>query len=151
MGVGLLQDRGKLSFGVLQLRALVVAGLAIVERGARRFAGDLAVRHHEDAIGRGQQLGELGGDHEYRLAARGEIAHQRDDLGLGADVDAARRLIEDEDVRLGVEPFADDDLLLIAARERADSGIPRGGLDPQGLDLPIRRRRPLRRGDESQR
>ena len=47
------------------------------------------------------------------------------------------RLVEDEDVRLGVQPLADDDLLLVSAGERADRSLARGGLDPQALDLPV--------------
>ena len=49
----------------------------------------------------------------------------------------AGRLVEHEDVRLGVQPFADDDLLLVSARERADRRLARGRLDPQALDLPV--------------
>ena len=39
------------------------------------------------------------------------------DLELGADVDAARRLVEDEDRRLGHQPLGEHDLLLVAAGE----------------------------------
>ena len=49
-----------------------------------------------------------------------EPAHQRVDLGLGADVDAAGRLVHDQDPRLGLQPLAEDDLLLVAAGELAD-------------------------------
>ena len=41
-------------------------------------------------------------------------------IGLGADVDAVCRLVEDQDPRLGREPFREHDLLLVAAREAAD-------------------------------
>jgi hypothetical protein len=44
-------------------------------------------------------------------------AHQTIDLRLGADVDADGRLVEDEKLGAVIEPFADHDLLLIAARE----------------------------------
>ena len=46
-----------------------------------------------------------------------EVVQQPVDLALGADVDAARRLVEDQDVGVGGEPLADDDLLLVAARQ----------------------------------
>ena len=39
------------------------------------------------------------------------------DLDLGADVDAARRLVDDEDLGPQREPARQHDLLLIAARE----------------------------------
>ena len=42
------------------------------------------------------------------------------DLGLGADIDALRRLFEQQHVNPAREPFGQNDLLLIATRERAD-------------------------------
>ena len=48
-----------------------------------------------------------------------EVVDQAVDLDLGADVDAAGRLVEDEDARLRLEPFREHDLLLVAAGERA--------------------------------
>ena len=42
------------------------------------------------------------------------------DLGLGADVDSLRRLVEDDDARPKRQPLAEHDLLLIAAAERRD-------------------------------
>ena len=43
------------------------------------------------------------------------------DLVLGADIDAARRLVKDQDARPHCQPFGEDDLLLIATGETADS------------------------------
>ena len=51
--------------------------------------------------------------------AFGKRPHQPVDFGLGADIDAARRLVKDHDLRRHGEPFGQHDLLLIAARERA--------------------------------
>jgi hypothetical protein len=49
------------------------------------------------------------------------------DFGLGADVDAARRLVEDQHVAIAQQPLGDDDLLLVAAREQARFlGVGRG-------------------------
>ena len=48
-----------------------------------------------------------------------ELADQVVDAGLGADVDAARRLVEDQDLRLRLQPLGEHDLLLVAAREEA--------------------------------
>ena len=39
------------------------------------------------------------------------------DLVLGADVDAARRLVEDQQLGLGEQPLAEHHLLLVAARQ----------------------------------
>ena len=44
----------------------------------------------------------------------------RVNLLLGADVDAARRLVQEEDPRLDSERAPDQDLLLIAAAQRAN-------------------------------
>ena len=57
--------------------------------------------------------------------------HQRVDLRLRPDVDALRRLVEDQDRRLVSQPARQRDLLLVAARERADVGVDRRGLDAQ--------------------
>ena len=46
-------------------------------------------------------------------------ADQRVHLRLGADVDAARRVVEQHHRRLRVEPLGEHDLLLVAARQRA--------------------------------
>ncbi len=48
--------------------------------------------------------------------AIGEAAHQRVDLALGADVDAARGLVEDHHARLHRQPLGEHHLLLVAAR-----------------------------------
>ncbi len=42
------------------------------------------------------------------------------DLALGTDVDAARRIVQQHDIRMDLQPLADDDLLLVAARELMD-------------------------------
>ena len=52
------------------------------------------------------------------LPSRGQLVQQPVDLALGADVDAARRLVEDQDVAVAQQPFGDDDLLLVAAGEQ---------------------------------
>jgi hypothetical protein len=55
----------------------------------------------------------------HRLALGGEPVDDRVDLVLGADVDAAGRLVEDQHVRVGEDPLAEDDLLLVAAGQLA--------------------------------
>ena len=57
----------------------------------------------------------LGGDEEHAAAVAGEPVDDRIDLVFGADVDAARRLVHDEDRRRRHQPFGDHDLLLVAA------------------------------------
>ena len=42
-----------------------------------------------------------------------------------------------EDVRFGVQPLAEDDLLLVSAGTRADRSLARAGLDPEASDLAV--------------
>ena len=42
------------------------------------------------------------------------------DLGARADVDAARRLVQNQHGRIGEQPFSEHDLLLVAAAEARD-------------------------------
>ena len=67
--------------------------------GVRQIGDRAAVAQHEDAVGAFDDLLELGGDHQHAEALVGELADQRLDLGLGADVDAAGRLVEDQQLR----------------------------------------------------
>src|SRR4051812_44508336 len=45
------------------------------------------------------------------------------DLGTRADIDAARRLVEDQHMRRALQPAADHHLLLVAAAQPADRRI----------------------------
>ena len=73
--------------------------------------------------GRGRQAV---GDHE-RRAALHDRRQRRLDLALGGGVDRRRRLVEDQDARVGDERPRDGDALALAARERvaalADDGV----------------------------
>ena len=64
--------------------------------------------------------GQLRRDHDDRQAAFGQRLHQRVDLRLRPDVHALRRLVEDEDRGPDRQPARERDLLLVAARQRAD-------------------------------
>ena len=73
-----------------------------------------------------------------------------EDLGLGADVDAPCRLVEQQHPRLGQEALGDHDLLLVAARERGDGRI--GAGDPDGQvrgSSPRRPSAPCRRASQN--
>ena len=63
-----------------------------------------------------------------------EAADQGVDLGLGADVDAAGGLVEEQELGLGQEPAGEDALLLVAPREAGDRRAAAGGLDREPLD-----------------
>ncbi len=87
---------------------------------AGEHRGDPAVAQDQGAVGDVGELGEVGRVEQDGVAARGEVAHQGEDLGLGADIDAARRIEEEQDPGFGGEQLGQHDLLLVAARQRAD-------------------------------
>ena len=93
--------------------------------------GQPAVGHDVDEVGRLEDLGDLGAVDDHRVAAAGVLAHEPVDLALRADVDAAGRLLEDEHARALHDRRRDGDLLLVAARQRADRQVDRGRLDPE--------------------
>ena len=64
---------------------------------------------------------------QHGRAASGEAPQRLWISDLGADVDAARRLVEKNSLRAGGEPAGDDHLLLIAAREVPHECIRAGG------------------------
>ena len=109
--------------------------------GARELGADAALVHDEDPVGHAQHLGQLGGDHQDRHAAAGEVGEQPVHLGLGADVDAPGGLVDDEQRGVGRQPLGQHDLLLVAAGERGHRVLGRAGLD---LQAPRPRPRPAR-------
>ena len=108
--------------------------------GARQRASQPPRLHDRDAIAHAENLRHLGRDHEDRDAAFGEPSHQLVNLRLGADVHALRGLIEDQDLRMRLEPAREGDLLLVASRQRPHVGVDRSRLDAQVFD--VRRVRP---------
>ena len=95
-------------------------------------------RHHGDPVADPEQLGEIRADDQDRLALRGQLAEQAIDLGLGADVDAAGRLVEQQDVGLLVQQPRQGHLLLVAAREAATPAGP--GRSPRSVSRAIQPR-----------
>src|SRR5580704_8158964 len=70
-------------------------------------------------------------------------------LGLGADVDAARWLIEDQELGIVGEPLSEHDFLLVAAGEPASDLVDRACLDAESRNT-LKRHPPLRSAvDES--
>src|SRR5215213_443697 len=93
-----------------------------------------AIAKHQQAIADGEQLDQLRRDYDDPLATVRERADDPQDLCLGLDIDAGRRLIHDQDLGLSSQPFADDDFLLIAAGEETHGGADRARLDAQVVD-----------------
>ena len=71
--------------------------------------------HHQGAVGQADDFFHLAGREQDGNALAGQLIHQFIDFFLRADIDAAGRLIEQQQLRLEAEPFAEHDLLLIAA------------------------------------
>src|SRR3954469_14643997 len=88
---------------------------------ARHLAGQPALVHDEHAVGHAEHLGQLARDHQHREPLAGELAHQPVDLGLRADLDATRGLVDDQHLRPGGQPLPENHLLLVAARQCADA------------------------------
>ena len=63
------------------------------------------------------------------LPAVGQLVDDAIDLVFGADVDAAGRLVQDQDFRIGEQPFRQHDLLLVAAGQMAGRLIDIGAAD----------------------
>ena len=104
--------------------------------------GDKASGDHDsDPVGQRHDLLKVGGDDEHGGAAIAFAPQDRVDLGFGAHVDADCRFIQNEDARGAREPFAEQNLLLVAAREQVDRPLPVGRLNgkvrndvPAGFD-----------------
>ena len=113
---------------------------------ARQVGDDASLEHHEDAVGKRQDLGELGRDEQdgVALVALGEELAV-DELD-GADVDAARRLLGDQHRRAMGKLARDHDLLQVAAGERSDRQLFAGDPDVEARDQLARQRCQGRRG-----
>ncbi len=104
----------------------VVGGNRRQDRRARSMASSFqradmgAIAQHDDPIGIGDDLVEFGRNHQQRQAAVAELANEPDDLGMGADIDAARRFVQHQDARRGREPARQQHLLLVAAGQQPD-------------------------------
>ena len=67
----------------------------LLEVAAGERAHLAALAHHHDPVAHRQHLGQVGRDEDDGDAGAGELADQLMDIGLGADIDAAGRLVED--------------------------------------------------------
>ena len=73
----------------------------------------------ENGRAQARELTEIAGIDQRGTTARREIADQRMDLRLRGNIDALRRVLEQQHGGVAREPFGQDDLLLIAARKSA--------------------------------
>ena len=103
-------------------------------RAGLEAGGDLAVAHHQHLVRQADRLLQRVGDQQDRHALRREIADQFVDLFLGADIEPARRMVEDQDARARRHPARQHHLLLVAAAELAAGDVGARRLDAQPLD-----------------
>ena len=118
--------RGTGTYASSFMRRLLCSSITRARSSSSRHgprAAELAPAHHRDAVADRRAAPGRARHHEHGLAARREPVDERVDLGAAADVDAARRLVEQEHVDVVVEQPRERDLLLVAARERADGLI----------------------------
>ena len=102
--------------------------------GPCKLTGNSAARHDDDAVCVSQSFLEVGGrEHDAQSVAR-QSAHDAKDLRLRADVDAARGLVEQDQVGFGQQALADHDLLLVPPTQRRDFHLRRRDLYGQPLD-----------------
>ena len=78
----------------------------LLGRPTRQFAREVALPHHQDAVGHLQQLRQFGADHQDGCAGSRKTIHYLEDLHLRADVDAARRLVEQKTLAPRASHFA---------------------------------------------
>ena len=79
--------------------------------------------------------GKLAGNEDDAGAARSELVDERVDFSLRSDVDAARRLVENQDPAARREPLGQHQLLLVAAGKTGSDGIHARGANPQTLEI----------------
>src|ERR1700722_11100688 len=80
-------------------------------------------------MGKPQHLFELRGDQQNACPACRRLDDEVMDATSSADIDAAARLIKDDDARTDKHPFREQDLLLIAPGIVDDGSVHGGGAD----------------------
>src|SRR2546423_136285 len=96
-----------------------VGDLALRKLAAAQLRHRAPVAHVDDSTASLDQLLKFRRDHQDAQARRGELVDERLDFALRADVYPARRLVEDEELRVLAEPAREQDLLLVASRKLA--------------------------------
>ena len=97
----------------------------------------VAAGHHDHPVAQPFELDGVAGGDDDRHAACGHLAQDAVDLGTRAHIDALRRLVRDEDRRLGEHRARHHDLLLVSAGERRDRRLERRRLDRQRGELAL--------------
>src|SRR5256885_2861199 len=98
---------------------------------ARRYP---PLRDDDHAVADLEELVELFADHQHGAAGIAQLQQLAADLSGGADVDAPRRLRDDQQLRIRVDLAADDELLQVAARQALRGRRRAARLDVEALD-----------------
>ena len=101
--------------------------------GPVELADEGASVHDTDAVADPEQLRHFRRYHNDGLAGIGQVVDDAVNLIFGADVDTTGRLVQDEDVRIGEQPFRQHHLLLVAARQVPGGLIDVGTADPHAV------------------
>ena len=86
-------------------------------RSGRMRCDEPAVDEHLDRVGPVEQLLQVGRDQDRAAAGLAELVELAEELGRGRDVEAARRVVEDEQARRLLELAPEHEPLLVAAAE----------------------------------
>ena len=84
------------------------------------LAADLALADDDHPIAHTDQLRQFGRDDDDADAVARQIPQDGVDLGLGSDIDAARRLVQEDHLRVDRQQLGEGDLLLVAPGQRRD-------------------------------
>ena len=94
--------------------------LLLCRVGCGKLANEGAVVHHADPVTDAEQFRHFRRDHHDAFTGRRQFVDDTIDLVFRTDVDAAGRLVENQDLGVRHQPFRQHDLLLVAAGELAD-------------------------------
>src|SRR5258708_3447155 len=103
--------------------------------GSLELADKSAFVHHVDAVADPEQFRHLRRYHDDGLASVGQLVDDAIDLVLRTDVDTARRFVQDQDFRVGKQPFRQHHLLLVAAGQVAGRLIDDGAADAHAVAI----------------
>ena len=112
------------------------------DRVALELAHDLPAREDEHPVAKTLQLDDVGREDDDRLARIRGRAKELVDLEARAGVDAVGRLVRQQHVRLREQRTREENLLLVAARERRDGRLDGRRAHPEALHLLGRQARP---------
>src|SRR5215469_2107031 len=103
--------------------------------GALDGAYDRSEPHHGDAIADRDDLGEIARHDDDAAAGLGDVIQDGVDFRAGADIDSAGGLIHDQEVYPLRQPAGQNDLLLVATRQRGDRRVAIASAYAQFVDV----------------